>query len=397
LAAALDLAACGAATVIELPNQQVIDRKKEPATPSWVSYYNSLSEELELNSREQQLWNEVATRTELDCRIDRRLVAAAREHAGDLVESPGLQSDADIDRLRFSLQRSGNTDYGIQPLVDVSGDKSGQPFVDIIAKRGKGWSHCGLGISGTNVRPTVVWIGVWRVVELKPFPVRVTTGANVQIRGRLLIEKREAIQPFVGRPSGAVERLSPVIPRLDGQFSFNVPLHEAGRNELELMVDAGRGPETVVLVPIFVGVEPDSRPVVGPHLSADDDSRSPNDILFDYLAIARRKLRLSGLRRDLRLEKVALRHSVEMLERGFFGHISPYRGALEKRLQMAGLSPLRSAENIARSSSLLRVHRNLMSSPSHRINLLDPQMTHVGIGVAREGQYYVVTEVFAKW
>ena len=91
-------------------------------------------------------------------------------------------------------------------------------------------------------------------------------------------------------------------------------------------------------------------------------------LLFDYLAAARKRAGLRPISRDTRLDRVARAHSREMAERGFFGHVSPYRGALAKRLARGGLSPLRCAENVARSVTPLRIHRNLMQSPSHRLN-----------------------------
>ena len=90
-------------------------------------------------------------------------------------------------------------------------------------------------------------------------------------------------------------------------------------------------------------------------------------------------------------------HSEEMARHGFFGHVSPYRGALARRLARDGLSPVRSAENVARSRSLLRIHRNLLRSPSHRVNALGSDFTHVGIGVARDGDDFIATEIFGAF
>ena len=42
------------------------------------------------------------------------------------------------------------------------------------------------------------------------------------------------------------------------------------------------------------------------------------------------------------------------------------------------------------------LHQKLMESPGHRRNILDPEMTHIVIGVARQESAYFVTQVFAK-
>ena len=48
-------------------------------------------------------------------------------------------------------------------------------------------------------------------------------------------------------------------------------------------------------------------------------------------------------------------------------------------------------ENVARADTLLRAHRALWGSPSHRGNLLHPRFKQVGIGIAQspEGTIWV--------
>ncbi len=57
----------------------------------------------------------------------------------------------------------------------------------------------------------------------------------------------------------------------------------------------------------------------------------------------------------------------------------------------------RVAENVAYGSSIDLNHRNLMNSPGHRANILDPRMTRIGIGVTTgpNGLVYVV-QLFAN-
>jgi uncharacterized protein YkwD len=98
------------------------------------------------------------------------------------------------------------------------------------------------------------------------------------------------------------------------------------------------------------------------------------------------------------LRDASRQHSLEMLERGFFGHRSPWRGGLTRRLAEQGISYLEASENLVLSTSAERAHDALLSSPAHRRNLLDPALTHVGIGVAVDsgrGLLYV-TQCFAR-
>ncbi len=351
---------------------------------------------MELTDAEQTLWNRVMAYSKRSCAHDSRLTIAAREHASMLLRNGQLLQDGDMDRLRFTFLRLGGTDYGIQPFV-TSVDEAGlEALFTLIRSRGANWSHCGVGVKGTGPGSKAVWIGVDRVVELSPFSVSVYPGTSLLVRGQVLPRSSGAVHVFVGSPNGTVRRFRPVRLRRDGRFNVFVPLKARGRNEIELMVDSGRGLETVVLVPVFVGVEPDTKPVMAPNMDTQD-TRSPEEALFDYLALARQRAGVNRLIRDPRLDKVARSHSEEMADHGFFGHVSPYRGALAKRLARDGLSLIRSAENVARSRSLLRIHRNLLKSPSHRVNALGTEFTHVGIGVARDGDDFIATEIFGAF
>jgi uncharacterized protein YkwD len=68
------------------------------------------------------------------------------------------------------------------------------------------------------------------------------------------------------------------------------------------------------------------------------------------------------------------------------------------RLQALGLRPTTAGENVAHALSVVRAHRALWDSPSHRSNLLHSAFTHVGIGLARDedGSYWVC-EMFAAF
>jgi uncharacterized protein YkwD len=115
----------------------------------------------------------------------------------------------------------------------------------------------------------------------------------------------------------------------------------------------------------------------------------------------RRKRRLRELlwRDDIKDE--ARRHSLRMMELGFFSHHDPARGALAQRLSAAGLSFRGAAENLNYSRGYsdppAAAVQGWMMSPGHRKNLLDSAFTHTGIGVARakDGTWYA-TQIFLR-
>lgn len=136
----------------------------------------------------------------------------------------------------------------------------------------------------------------------------------------------------------------------------------------------------------------------------------------------KRGLRTLKVRNEMR--PAARFHSLDMGANGFFGHKSPkgkghaYRmSAFDRTLLTHG-----SAENVAQFGPATCVdslgntmdctlapgfklptrelvtddlHAKLMQSEGHRRNILDPEMTHISLGVARTDTGFYVTQMFA--
>lgn len=94
---------------------------------------------------------------------------------------------------------------------------------------------------------------------------------------------------------------------------------------------------------------------------------------------------LAILKFDERLQAVALSHAEEMVELGYFSHVSPVTGTPSSRLRREGVEFTKMGENVGRHSSLAVIHQALMRSPSHRGAILHPAYDRVGIGVVRQG------------
>jgi len=93
------------------------------------------------------------------------------------------------------------------------------------------------------------------------------------------------------------------------------------------------------------------------------------------------KYRLKPLILDEELSTMARAHSADMCKGRFFGHVSPNTGSMADRFFKAGIAAGRSSENVALNQSARDAQRSLMLSPGHRKNLLDPNVTHIGIGI----------------
>lgn len=51
-------------------------------------------------------------------------------------------------------------------------------------------------------------------------------------------------------------------------------------------------------------------------------------------------------------------------------------------------------ENLAKNTSATKAHTALMNSSGHRKNILNPNFTHVGVGVKKAEQGYIYVEMF---
>jgi uncharacterized protein YkwD len=99
---------------------------------------------------------------------------------------------------------------------------------------------------------------------------------------------------------------------------------------------------------------------------------------------------LAPLRWDWRLWAAAERMAVDMSARHFFSHVTPDGLTLADRVVPTGYLPDNDTwlltENLAWGqgvlSSPLSIAYGWMDSPEHRVNLLDPAVQDVGIGVA---------------
>ena len=114
--------------------------------------------------------------------------------------------------------------------------------------------------------------------------------------------------------------------------------------------------------------------------------------MLDIVNDEREKQGLSRLQNDPKLAEVSRAHSAEMRDKKYFEHESPtpsLRLPLDRYVAGFGGTPRIIAENIYRvwggrsflTEGDVRVaHTALMNSPHHRENLLNRNVTRIGIG-----------------
>lgn len=111
---------------------------------------------------------------------------------------------------------------------------------------------------------------------------------------------------------------------------------------------------------------------------------------FCLLNAVRRKNGLGELERNEQLAEAATAHTMDMVERKYFAHVSPDGTGLTKWIRGTGYIPesggWKAGENIgwaARGAAQpARLVAGWMDSPTHRDNILDGDFVHIGLGVA---------------
>jgi uncharacterized protein YkwD len=187
------------------------------------------------------------------------------------------------------------------------------------------------------------------------------------------------------------------------RFSYELEFKDGkGRYEVEVLADGSTGPEVCGLFSVYAGVEPPELPPAPKRMedvkvSAEEAERT----ILTLVNQARTRAGLAPLEPLDSARKVARLYSEEMRETGKVGHISPRSGKPEDRLKKGGVKSSLVLENVARSVSPEDAHDGLMESPGHRANVLNPKVTHVGIGVAVQSEegsptVYYVTQNFVK-
>jgi uncharacterized protein YkwD len=265
------------------------------------------------------------------------------------------------------------------------------------------WRRMGVGVKRGSDELIVVLTLQPQNLELRALPRRLPSRGTVTLVGRLL-GRFSSPGVLVAAPRGGVRHLA--MSARKGRFELTVACDSGdGVYQLEVEGDDGHGPGVLANFPLYCGVEPPARVA----LTSNEVTRSQDaaEAERELLALVNRDRAAAGLPallRDARLQEIARGHSREMARTGEVVHISDKSGGAVDRVRAAHVSPAPRtlAENVGRAFSTVEVENGFMGSPGHRANILNPDMTHVGIGVvAGQAEGGVVplffTQLFAGW
>jgi len=355
-------------------------------------------------------------------------VAAAVQKAAGAVRSPTPARDGRLDLVATDIARAtvGKRlpsfdavafllhHYGIvepepymvmvrsSPRGDVSLLADLRKQIPGVFKMGD-WRRMGVGVKRGADELIVVLTLQPQNLELRALSRRLPSRGTVTLVGRLL---GRFVTPavLVAAPRGGVRTMA--MSARQGRFELTVACDSGdGVYQLEIEGDDGHGPGVLANFPLYCGVEPPARiAITRNEVTRRQDAAEAERELFVLVNRDRAAAGLPALARDARLQEVARGHSREMARTGEVVHVSDKTGGAVDRIRAAQVSPAPRtlAENVGRAFSTVEVENGFMGSPGHRANILNSDVTHVGIGVAvgqAEGGVVPLffTQLFAGW
>jgi len=130
-----------------------------------------------------------------------------------------------------------------------------------------------------------------------------------------------------------------------------------------------------------------------PRALALNSQDGPEQILFQSANRERAARGLPPLAWSAALAEAARQHALRLARQNTLSHQLPGEPDLAGRAARTGARFSTIAENVAEGPSAVSLHEQWMKSPPHRANLLDPQLSSVGIAVAkRNGTLFAVED-----
>ena len=116
------------------------------------------------------------------------------------------------------------------------------------------------------------------------------------------------------------------------------------------------------------------------------DLEANREAILCLLNAERAKYGLVPLRQHPLLELASQRHSDDMVRRKFYEHETPDGVDPQMRMSAVGYAPPWTGENLytgtGTEATPVRALEHWMKSPGHRENILRPEFTEVGVGIA---------------
>ncbi len=318
--------------------------------------------------------------------LDPALAEAAARHAREVLAD---ERRATRDRLDAALRIEGLADAQLLPFASIGASTEAvreelMKLAETVV-RARGMTHLGVAIAEENGKTALAAIFARRLVELSPLPRKVKR-KSLAVRGR--VDPKYRLEALLTGPCDesfvSCTYDARTVPHAVKNGVLAVPLDLSsgpGRYAFELVITEARGPEVAALWTFDYGeIKPSA-----PSAASDDLGALIDD--------ARTRRELAPMEMDPALTTAARAHAKETCETMIAAHVTEKSGDPSARAAAAGFKG-RVLENVAIASSVSRAHVNLMKSPSHRRNILDPLAVKGGLAVVKKDGAFCVVELF---
>lgn len=330
---------------------------------------------------------------------DPLLSAVAREHAQDMADNNYFDyASPRLGTIEYRLHRSGISGANSRSLIFRLGSVSSlEKELQRHPLRAETATHVGVGVVTKGVLPREIYIAILMQEKhstLQPFPTMPLLGRSYRLAGSLEAGYTKPML-IVTAPDGKVteQKIEPdAFNRFDTTVTFD---NGKGKYDVEITARGRLGPTVLELMRCYSGVGYPEPEVGDRSVQTPTDLRKAERVIFDMVNRSRAEAGVKTLEYDDDLAEVARGHSQDMRDHRFFAHVSPTHGDLSDRMTRAGIKGRRFTENIATNADLGAAHRGLMESPGHRVNILDPEATRLGVGIVMgDDKLLYITENF---
>jgi uncharacterized protein YkwD len=331
---------------------------------------------------------------------DKALTEAARRLAREAL-GPQMPSGApDLHALTMAVSDSGGADPSPRSLI-IRAWAHSHAIDTFLARQdfnSEPATHFGVGVVTAGERAALLLLLADRKANLIHFPRYFSRAPATQVLCGELETPLRSAEVYVTQPDGDVERV-PLARETGPRFCSQLRFTKLGGYTVEVIGRGLKGPEVAALFQVDVG-GPRQRGEAEPVSESEPTTvETAREAIIARINNLRKAHKLRPLAPEPALDKVAQAYSERMAREGFFAHVAPDGSDLRSRLSEAGPSFRSAGENLGLAPGPLSAHFGIEHSPGHRKNLLSPQFTHVGIGVAFqtvEGRpQAIVTEVFS--
>ena len=318
---------------------------------------------------------------------DERLFRACEELA-QIVPEEGVVAYRVVE---FAMHRQGLIEPSPHLLVvwDDLDDpaliiKQLQPaFADMFARGATTRMGIGAALRNDKGEGAVVFALQSSAVTTSPIPRWLPSGSSARFEGKVSPPFRDP-ELLITSENGDTRRVSVGARRASGEITAEISCSgRKGRQQVEINASDSHGSTVLANFPVWCGEEPPtSIQVASAH--ADPAPTTATEAERRLLALVngdRRRAGLAELQWDDAVAAVARRHSAEMRRTQVVAHLSPTTGSAADRVRAAKLKSSMVLENVARAYGVAEAHAGLMDSPGHRLNVMSPLATHLGIGI----------------